>query len=194
MIKFIKTCDGTEFEKSNVEMTMESNELTLDEIFTEFQGFLQACGFGFKLNEHIDVVDDGDEDGNYDADDDDNCEGECENCENLADCEAQFGDDDMNDDCDPNKCAECDERFDCDVYNDLDELEEELESNEMLNSDFWDGIAEKYRKNKNIIELNLNPEEIEDLKNIADDQAISLNDLITELLRLAIDVDSCKKD
>ena len=49
MIKFIKTKDpDNEYCRSNVEITIEDNNIDLDNILEEFGCFLQACGYVIK--------------------------------------------------------------------------------------------------------------------------------------------------
>ena len=50
MYKFIKTHDK-DFGVADVVMTIKNNEVTLDQLQDEFEGFLRACGFYLPIGD-----------------------------------------------------------------------------------------------------------------------------------------------
>jgi len=57
MFTFIKTPnEDSVINESKVEITMENNDLTIDELCEMLKSFLQACGFPVDFHEHIELV------------------------------------------------------------------------------------------------------------------------------------------
>lgn len=52
--KFIKTKDpNNEFDRTNVEIEVCSEEVTLDDLLEDIEDFLRACGYSIHSIEHV---------------------------------------------------------------------------------------------------------------------------------------------